>query len=91
GGVVLKDKIEELGVSVHLNKNTSFFGGDKEVKSMNFADGSVLDVDMVVISAGIKPRDELAVKYGLVTGPRGGIEVNDKLQTSDKDIYAIGE
>lgn len=91
GGVVLKDKIEELGVKVHLNKNTSFFGGDAAVKSMNFADGSVLDVDMVVISAGIKPRDELAVKYGLQVGPRGGIEVNDKLQTSDKDIFAIGE
>lgn len=91
GGVVLKDKMESLGTKIHLNKNTSFFGGDAAVKSMNFADGSVLNVDMVVISAGIKPRDELAIKFGLEVGPRGGILVNDKLETSDKNIYAVGE
>jgi nitrite reductase (NADH) large subunit len=48
-------------------------------------------VDMLVISAGIKPRDELAKLSGLQVGQRGGIVVNDKLQTTDKNIYAIGE
>ncbi|MDQ4139742.1 MAG: nitrite reductase large subunit NirB, partial [Bacteroidota bacterium] len=52
---------------------------------------SELKVDMVIVSAGIKPRDELALKAGLVVGPRGGILVNDELQTSETDIYAIGE
>ncbi|MBK5272398.1 MAG: (2Fe-2S)-binding protein, partial [Bacteroidia bacterium] len=47
--------------------------------------------DMLVISAGIKPRDELAKQCGLDVGPRGGIVVNEKLNTSDEYIYAIGE
>ncbi len=46
---------------------------------------------MLVISAGIKPRDELAKLSGLTVGQRGGIVVNEKLQTSDENIYAIGE
>ena len=58
---------------------------------MLFADGSRLDVDMLVISAGIKPRDEVARAVGLEVGVRGGIIVNDALQTSDPNIFAIGE
>jgi nitrite reductase (NADH) large subunit len=58
---------------------------------MQFADDTKIDVDMLVISAGIKPRDELAKLSGLQIGQRGGIVVNDKLQTTDKNIYAIGE
>ncbi|MBI3883445.1 MAG: (2Fe-2S)-binding protein, partial [Sphingobacteriales bacterium] len=50
-----------------------------------------IDVDMLVISAGIKPRDELAKLCGLEVGHRGGIVVNEKLQTTDPSIYAIGE
>lgn len=88
---VLIEKLENLGLTIHLNKNTKFFGGEESVTSMNFADDTVLDVDMVIISAGIKPRDELAKKIGLQTGERGGIVVNDNLQTSDPHIYAIGE
>jgi nitrite reductase (NADH) large subunit len=91
GAAMLKSKMEELNVNIHLNKNTQFFGGNKEVTSMNFADGSSLEVDMVVISAGIKPRDELAIAAGIEVGPRGGIIVNDKMETSAPDIYAIGE
>ena len=58
---------------------------------MQFADGSHLDVDMLVISAGIRPRDELAKSSGLETHPRGGILVDNFLQTSDPAIFAIGE
>ena len=46
---------------------------------------------MVVISAGIRPRDELARDCGLEVGPRGGVVVDDMLRTSDPDIFAIGE
>ena len=46
---------------------------------------------MLVISAGIRPRDELAKLAGLHTGTRGGITVNEKMQTSDERIFAIGE
>ncbi|WP_018342775.1 nitrite reductase large subunit NirB [Cytophaga aurantiaca] len=91
GSKILQEKLESLGLTIHLNKNTSYFDGDATVTAMQFADDTRLELDMVVISAGIKPRDEVAKKAGLTVGPRGGIEVNDILQTSDEDIYAIGE
>ena len=46
---------------------------------------------MIIVSAGIRPRDELARDCGLEVGPRGGISVDDELRTTDPDIYAIGE
>jgi nitrite reductase (NADH) large subunit len=91
GSQILQMKLASLGLTVHLNKNTSLMAGEETVKAMNFADGSSLDVDMVVISAGIKPRDELAMLSGLEIGKRGGIVVNNKLQTTDPSIFAIGE
>lgn len=58
---------------------------------MHFADGSELQVDFIVFSTGIRPRDKLATQCGLAVAQRGGIMVNDSCQTSDPDIYAIGE
>lgn len=91
GSDILKAKLETLGLKIHLNKNTQDIAGDGIIDGMNFADGSKLDVDMLVISAGLKPRDEVARLSGLEVGSRGGIVVNDKLQTSDPNIFAIGE
>lgn len=91
GSRILVQKIESLGVKVHLNKATKEIHGNGSVKAMEFQDGEKLDVDMVIVSAGIRPRDDLAKESGLEVGPRGGIVVNDQLQTSDPDIYAIGE
>ncbi|MBY0426425.1 MAG: nitrite reductase large subunit NirB, partial [Cytophagales bacterium] len=91
GSELLKSKIEDLGVKVHLNKNTLYFEGDERVNGLVFADNTSLETDMVVVSAGIKPRDELAHACGLEIGPRGGIVVNNAMLTTDKDIYAIGE
>lgn len=91
GSKALVRKIEQLGVRVHLNKNSKEVVGNGHVQGLVFADGSRLDVEMVIVSAGIKPRDELGRQCGLEVGPRGGIVVNDALQTSDPDILAIGE
>lgn len=91
GSDALMSKMQELGINLHLNKNTKNISGEDKMTGMEFADDSQLDVEMLVISAGIKPRDELATVCGLSTGPRGGIVVNDLLQTNDTDIYAIGE
>ena len=88
---LLKAKIEELGIRVHLGKNSKLITGDAAMTGIEFFNGECHTYDMLVISAGIRPRDELAVKAGLVTGSRGGIEVNNKMQTSDPAIYAIGE
>ncbi|MDA1162946.1 MAG: nitrite reductase large subunit NirB [Planctomycetota bacterium] len=91
GSRILVQKIEQLGVSVHLNKGTSEISGNGHVEQMTFNDDSTLDVDMIIVSAGIRPRDDVARDCDLLVGERGGIQVNDHLQTSDPDIYAIGE
>ena len=91
GSKLLQSKLESLGLAIHTSKNTSAITGDKSITGMTFSDNTSIDVDMLVISAGIKPRDELAIACGLETGVRGGITVNDKLQTSDPYIFAIGE
>src|SRR5439155_22312910 len=84
-------KTNALGVQVHISKYTDEMIGNGKVEGMLFADGSELDVKMVVVSAGIKPRDDLARACGLMVGQRGGVVVDDHLRTSDPDIYAIGE
>ncbi|MCH9726298.1 MAG: nitrite reductase large subunit NirB [Planctomycetes bacterium] len=91
GSKILVQKIEELGVQVHLNKATDEVLGESKVTGIRFQDGEELDLDMIIVSAGIRPRDELARECALEVGERGGILVNDSLQTSDPDIYAIGE
>ncbi len=91
GSNVLKGKLETLGLKILTNTNTSQILGDDCITGMQFANETKIEVDMLVISAGIKPRDELAKLSGLTVGTRGGIVVNENLQTSDENIYAIGE
>lgn len=92
GGSILRSKLEALDVSVHTSKSTTeIIGQDGKVAKMVFADGSELETDMIVFSAGIRPRDELARSCDLEIGERGGIVINDYCQTSDRDVYAIGE
>ncbi len=91
GSELLKNKLQTLDLKIHTSKNTTAILGDDRIKGMQFSDDTKIDVDMLVISAGIKPRDELAKECGLEVGPRGGIVVNEKLQTNDENIYAIGE
>lgn len=98
GGALLKRKIEELGVQVHTSKATEIIAdgepsANKEHSrfQLRFKDGDVLNTDMVLFSAGIRPQDALARATELEVGERGGIVINDHCQTSEPDIYAIGE
>ena len=96
GGRLLRRKIEAMGVQVHTGKNTLEItdGAGLGVggrHAMKFADGSQLQTDMIVFSAGIRPRDELARVAGLIRGERGGILIDNQCKTSDPSIYAIGE
>lgn len=91
GSSMLQSKLQSLGLNIHLNKSTQCITGDQRITGLKFADDTVLPVDMLVISAGIRPRDELAKLAGLNVGTRGGILVNEKMQTSDERIFAIGE
>ena len=92
GGALLRSKIEALGVRVHTGKNTQVIeAGAEHVHRMRFADGSEIETDILLFSAGIRPRDQLARESGLEVGERGGIVVDDHCRTSDPHIYAIGE
>ena len=92
GGAMLRRKIEQLGVHIHTGKNTQLISdGDGTIHQMQFADGEVLNTDIILFSAGIRPRDELARAAGLTIGERGGIVIDNHCQTSDEAIFAIGE
>jgi nitrite reductase (NADH) large subunit len=100
GGDVLKRAIERLGVHVHVGAATDAIVGasatDDEdgraaVAALRFRDGSAIAVEMVIVSAGIKPRDELARAAGLAVGERGGIVVDPALATGDPHVHALGE
>lgn len=92
GGDVLRSKIESLGVTVHTQKATQVIeAGEQSRYRMVFADGTFLETDMVLFSAGIRPSDQLARKSMLALGERGGIVVDDNCLTSDPDIFAVGE
>lgn len=92
GGALLRSMIEGIGVQVHTQKATNeIVDGEECVHRMNFADGSHLETDVILFSAGIRPYDNLAREFDLAVGERGGIVVDNNCKTSDDSIYAIGE
>jgi len=91
GSAILVYKLKQLGIHIHTNKSTSRIEGNGKLEGLTFSDGTSLQTDMLVISAGIRPRDELAKNSGLNVHQRGGIVVNDFMQTNDENIFAIGE
>ena len=92
GGKVLRSQIEALGVQVHTGCNTvQITDGASAYHRMVFADGTWLETDMIVFSAGIRPRDELARQCALAIGPRGGVVIDSECRTADHHVYAIGE
>ena len=92
GSRMLQRKIEATGVSVHVSKATqSIVTGKTRNLAMQFADGESLETDLIVFSAGIRPYDQIARDAGLEIGKRGGVVIDAQCQSSDPDIFAIGE
>jgi nitrite reductase (NADH) large subunit len=89
GGRFLMAKMKELGIKVLLGRSTAAIRGDREVEGVEFSDGEHLDAGLVVVAAGIRPNVDLAKKAGLTV--KRGIVVNDFMETSDPDIFAVGE
>ncbi len=92
GGRVLRRSLERLGITVHTGTRTTAIrrATDGAVTGVTFTDGGTLDVDMVVVTAGIRPNIGLAMVSGLET--QRGIVVDDQLRSvDDDDIYAVGE
>jgi len=90
-GALLQGHVERLGIRVCTQRETHAIEALSEDRLLQFNTGECLRVQLVVFAVGIRPRDEIASACGLELGPRGGIRVNDELQTSDANIYAIGE
>ena len=91
GAATLRGAVEALGVQVHLGAATEAIVGEHRARALWITGRSELPVDMVIVSAGIRPRDELAREAGLDVAAPGGIVVDDGLATSDPRIFAIGE
>jgi nitrite reductase (NADH) large subunit len=90
-GGILDQKIEDLGIHLRLNTQVSAIGGTTKVDHVQLKDGTSIPADLVIIATGIVPNDELGREAGLETGSRGGIAINNTVQTSDPSIFAIGE
>ncbi|MGC3864650.1 nitrite reductase large subunit NirB [Micromonospora chersina] len=93
GGAMLRRYVEELGVTTYLGVATSALrpGPDGTVGALELSDGRTVEADLVVVAAGIRPRDELARAAGLPLGPRGGVLVDAGCRTADERIWAVGE
>ncbi|MFH8768600.1 nitrite reductase large subunit NirB [Streptomyces sp. NPDC017958] len=94
GGAALLRTIEDMGLTVHTGVGTQEIVVDEAgaVTGMKLSDGSELATDMVVFSAGVRPRDQLARDCGLTVGERGGITVDEQCRTvADPHVFAIGE
>jgi nitrite reductase (NADH) large subunit len=89
GGAYLTARMEALGVRVLLERSTKAIRGASRAEAVEFADGTRIDADVVVVAAGIRPNVELGRKAGLRINR--GIVVNDHLETSHPDIFAVGE
>ncbi|HEX2297664.1 MAG TPA: nitrite reductase large subunit NirB, partial [Pseudonocardiaceae bacterium] len=91
GGALLRRFIEDLGVRVHCGQATKAIEPDRGRLLVRLSNGTELDTDLVVFSAGVRPRDRLARDAGLRLGERGGVLVDLRCRTSDEHIWAIGE
>jgi len=91
GAGYLLQEVAGLGMSVRLRTNTQRIESTARGLEVFFNTEESMTVDLIVVATGIRARDELAVDAGLPTAARGGIIVNDQLQTSVPNVYAIGE
>ena len=89
GGGYLTTRMETLGVRVLLKRSTKAIFGETRVEGVEFSDGTRVEAEIVVVAAGIRPNVELGRKAGLDVNR--GIVVNDHLETSHPDIFAVGE
>ncbi|WP_102264366.1 CoA-disulfide reductase [Mesobacillus jeotgali] len=86
---ILHQHLREKGVNLVLEDGVKSF--EKNGKIINLNSGKQLDTDLVILAIGVAPENKLAKEAGLEIGLRGAIRVNERLQTADESIYAIGD
>jgi len=87
----LVDVLAAKGVKVLLGQSAESFEQAAEGLTVRLKSGSRIIAQLVVLGVGVRPESKLAVDAGLDVGPRGGIRVNEFLQSSDPDVYAVGD
>lgn len=89
--IYLKDVLARNDVKVYLNDAVQELEGGEYAKNVVLKSGTILETDIVIVAAGIRPNIELAKKAGIELGTTGAIKVNSRMETSIKDIYACGD
>lgn len=87
----VQNHLRMKGIDLYLDNGVAGFADQEGRKKVELSDGSELTTDLVIMAVGVSPNTELAQKAGLEIGETGGIKVNDYSQTSDPNIYAIGD
>lgn len=87
----IAEHLAEQGVSLVLGQSATAFEPSLEGLIVRLKSGQALAAQLVVLGVGVRPENKLALEAGLEIGPRGGVRVNEHLQTSDPDIYAVGD
>jgi nitrite reductase (NADH) large subunit len=90
GGAILKAQMEKMGVTVHLKMSTTAVLGKERVEGLAFKDGTTLDCDMLIVSAGIRPNAEIGTRAGL-TVERAIVVDNHMRSVDDMNVYVVGE
>lgn len=87
----LMDALKQHGVAVHLGQSAESFTSSGQGIQVQLKSGQTLAAPLVILGVGVRPENQLAAAAGLEVGPRGGIRVNAQMQTSDPDVYAVGD
>lgn len=87
----IAEHLAAKGVTVLLSQSAEAFEKSSDGLIVQLKSGQRLPAQLVILGVGVRPENKLAVDVGLEVGPRGGIRVNDHLQTSDPDVYAVGD
>lgn len=88
---IVHRQLTDKGVGLHLEDGVSRFEEKDGGVTVHLRSGKQIATDMVLLSIGVRPETKLAKDAGLAIGERGGITVNDYMQTSDANIYALGD
>lgn len=88
---IVHQTLANNGIQTYLENEVKEFKTEGDRLQAHLKNGEVLETDLVIMSIGVRPETGLARAAGLEIGERGGIKVNEYLQTSDKDIYAVGD
>ncbi|MER5866844.1 nitrite reductase large subunit NirB [Kitasatospora sp. NPDC002040] len=93
GAAALRGAVEGMGIGVYtgVGANRVETDADGTARRLRLSDGRQVDADLVVFSAGVRPRDRLAREAGLLVGDRGGVAVDRWCRTTDPAVYAVGE